>query len=116
MLQATEVAIRQEIEMKLYADPLSTTSRPVTFMAAHVGLALEIEPTSLMSGATRTLDFLAINPMGQVPVLVDDNFIQTESAAILRYLAEAHAPHLYPAGRQRRWLLTSSSASGSCCQ
>lgn len=88
--------------MKLYADPISTSSRPVTFMAAHASILLEIEPVSLRLGGTRTPEFLGVNPYGKIPVLVDDDFILTESAAILRYLATRAAPQLYPVEARTR--------------
>lgn len=78
--------------MKLYHDPISTTSRPITFFAAEAGLTLDLELVDLLAGGTRTPTFLAINPMGHVPVLVDGDFVLTEAAAILRYLATRHAP------------------------
>lgn len=78
--------------MKLYHDPISTTSRPVTFFAAEAGLTLELELVDLLAGETRMPAFLAVNPMGHVPVLVDGDFVLTEAAAILRYLATRHAP------------------------
>jgi glutathione S-transferase len=78
--------------MKLYHDPISTTSRPVTFFAAEAGLTLELELVDLLAGETRAPAFLAVNPMGHVPVLVDGDFVLTEAAAILRYLATRHAP------------------------
>ena len=83
--------------MKLYIDPISTTSRPVSFMAAYAGIDLETIVIGLRTGETRTAAFLAINPMGKVPVLDDDGFVLTESTAILRYLAARYAPDLYPA-------------------
>ncbi|MBW6528960.1 glutathione S-transferase family protein [Sphingomonas sp. RHCKR7] len=78
--------------MKLYYDPISTTSRPVTFFAAEAGFALQLELVDLLAGETRAPAFLAVNPMGHVPVLVDGDFVLTEAAAILRYLARRLAP------------------------
>lgn len=55
-------------------------------------------------------DFLALNPMGQVPVLVDGDMVLTQSMAILEYLAERYPePDLIgdtPQARAetRRWL------------
>lgn len=88
--------------MQLYYDPVATTCRPITFMAAHVGLPLDLRLVSLLEGAQDAPAFRAINPQGVVPVLIDGDFQLTESTAILRYLAAAAAPQLYPIeGRER---------------
>ncbi|QGZ64155.1 glutathione S-transferase family protein [Paraburkholderia acidisoli] len=55
--------------------------------------------------------FLALNPNGKVPTLVDGNYVLWESNAIVRYLALEYGPSsmLYPAepkvrGSIERWL------------
>ncbi|WP_322102926.1 glutathione S-transferase family protein [Paraburkholderia sp. J41] len=65
-------------------------------------------------GAFGRLDepsFLALNPNGKVPTLVDGNYVLWESNAIVRYLAMQYGPSsvLYPAdpkvrGSIERWL------------
>lgn len=88
--------------MQLYYDPVATTCRPITFMAAHVGIPLDYRLVSLMDGEQEAPAFRAINRQGVVPVLVDDDFRLTEATAILRYLAGDAAPHLYPDERRLR--------------
>lgn len=73
--------------MILHCDPLATSCRPVLDLAAELSLPLQIEAVSLQRGEHQSPRFLAVNPYGQVPVLVDGDFILTESGAILRYLA-----------------------------
>ena len=41
-------------------------------------------------GGNREPDYLAMNPMGLVPTLVEDDFVLFESNAITRYLCERH--------------------------
>ena len=59
-------------------------------------------------GRNREPDYLAMNPNGRVPTLVDGDFVLWESNSIMRYLALAYRPQstLYPAGaaasRRRR--------------
>ncbi|WOF73547.1 glutathione S-transferase family protein [Parvibaculaceae bacterium PLY_AMNH_Bact1] len=48
--------------------------------------------------------FLARNPNGRIPVIDDDGFVLWESQAIIRYLAEQHAPILIPDDVQGRAL------------
>jgi glutathione S-transferase len=74
--------------MKLYYDPISTTTRPILLLAADDGIALDYEWVDLMTGAHMQPPFSAINPSQQVPVLQDGDFRLTESSAILKYLAE----------------------------
>jgi glutathione S-transferase len=49
----------------------------------------------LFRGEQREPAFLAVNPMGQIPVLKDDGLNLLESNAILIYLAQQFRPDLY---------------------
>lgn len=85
------------ITMKLYADPLSTASRPVLLLVHDHSLPVDEITVSLHLGEHRSPAFLALNPNGAIPVLVDDDFVLTESVAILRYLARRFELPVYPA-------------------
>jgi GSH-dependent disulfide-bond oxidoreductase len=57
----------------------------------ELGMAYNVHPISLMEGDQKTDDFLAMNPNGRIPVIVDpdnDNLAVFESGAIMIYLAE----------------------------
>lgn len=82
--------------MKLYCDPISTTSRPVMMFIAELGLEVELVHVDLMSGGHQDPAYLAVNPNGIVPFLVDGDFGLGESAAILRYLADKAGSPAYP--------------------
>ena len=73
--------------MKLYHFP-SPNPQKVTFALQELGLDCEIVPLDLAKGEQRQPDFLALNPFGRVPVLVDDGVKLWESHAILAYLGE----------------------------
>ena len=45
---------------------------------------------------TRTASFLAVNPIGQIPALVDGDLVLTESLAICMHLARTHGGMLGP--------------------
>lgn len=59
-------------------------------MLEEVGVAYEYVPTPIASGATRTAEFLALNPKARVPVLETPRGLLTENSAILPYLAMEH--------------------------
>lgn len=82
--------------MKLYCDPLSTSSRPVIMMIADFGLDVELLSVNLHLQENLDPAFLALNPNGTVPVLQDDDFLLTESSAILKYLSLRFDLPLYP--------------------
>lgn len=89
--------------MKLYYSPLSSNSLKVRVAAALLDIPLELMNVELPKGEQRRPDYLAINPMGKVPVLVDGDFVLPESAAIMIYLAESKPGNrLYPAERRAR--------------
>ena len=58
----------------------------------ELGLPYELVLTDFLAGETRTPEYLALNPMGKVPVLVDGDFVLAESVAINSYLAAKVAP------------------------
>lgn len=75
--------------MKLYGIPPTRALRPI-WLINELGIACEIVPVDLPAGEHQRDSFLAINPAGKVPALVDGDIVVTESVAILYYLAEKH--------------------------
>ena len=69
---------------------------------------VQVDPTK---GEHRRPEFLAVNPAGKLPALVDDDLVLTESIAIVLYLAEKYPERgLLPADLRARaqvyrWLL-----------
>jgi glutathione S-transferase len=89
--------------MKLHYHPVSMTSRPVMFFIADNDLDVEMNVVDLMTGEHHQAPFVNLNPNKLVPVLEDDGFVLTESAAILKYLAEKNGlQSLYPKDLQAR--------------
>lgn len=88
--------------MKLYCDPISTTSRPVLMFIAEHGIDAEVVKVDLMAGQHRSADYLALNPNGIVPFLVDGDLKLGESAAILKYLAQKVGSPAYPTDLKSR--------------
>src|SRR5271166_1211650 len=73
--------------MKLYHNPLSPNVRRVRLTAAVLGLELEEKQLDFAKGEHKNPEYLALNPNGAVPTLVDGDFVLTESRAIMQYLA-----------------------------
>ena len=88
--------------MKLYMHPVSNTSRPLLLFIAEANLPVEQQIIDLMTGEHLQDAYLAINPNGLVPTLVDDDFTLTESSAILKYLADKFDSPLYPKDLKQR--------------
>ena len=80
--------------MKLYGFPPSPNTWKVRAVAAHLGIPLELEFIDLTK--PRTPDYLAINPTGRTPTLVDGDFTLSESNAIMQYLASRTSNSLWP--------------------
>jgi len=72
--------------MKLYCFPPSPNTWKVRATAHQIGIPLELEIVDLTKGAQRTPEYLALNPTGRTPTLVDDDLKLWESCAIMQYL------------------------------
>ncbi len=76
--------------MKLYGFPMSPNSRRAQLTLEELGLPYEYVTVDLMTGAQKAPEYLAVNPFGRVPTLVDGDFTLWESHAILEYLVAKH--------------------------
>src|ERR1700722_6817637 len=96
--------------MKIYGFP-PTRYLSVLWMLRELGVDFEFVHVSLLDGANRRPEFLALNPAGKLPVLVDGDFVLSESAAIVLYIHKNfHDQGLLPAKLEARaqvnhWLL-----------
>ena len=59
----------------------------VMFAVAELGLPFHRQDFGHVHGGVDTPEFLAKNPNGRVPVLIDGDLVMFESCAIARYLA-----------------------------
>ena len=75
--------------MKLYWSPRSRSFTALWLME-ETGQPYERVLTDISTGAQKTLEFLAVNPMGKVPALQDGEATLAESAAICAYVAERY--------------------------
>ena len=87
--------------MQIYGDSKSGNCLKVKWTADFLGIPYQWIETDIMVGESRTDEFLAMNPAGQVPaVVLDDGRPLAQSNAIILHLAEGSA--LIPADRYDR--------------
>jgi glutathione S-transferase len=82
--------------MKLYGFPPSPNTWKVRAVAAHLRIPLEVEFVDLTKGGSHMPDYLALNPTGRAPTLVDGDFTLWESTAIMQYIASKSPNSLWP--------------------
>src|SRR5215475_13066455 len=95
----------------LYTAP-TPNGHKASITLEELGIPYEVHIVNLMAGDQRKPEFLAINPNGRIPAIVDrdeDDFAVFESGALMIYLAEK-AGRLRPADRRGRsrviqWLM-----------
>jgi len=89
--------------MKLLMHPASPNVRAVLVTAEHLDMPLECQLIDAMSGEQSQPNYLAINPNGLFPVLVDDDFVLWETVPIMQYLAGKRPGNaLWPYDERRR--------------
>ena len=80
--------------MKLYGIPISRALRSI-WAAEEVGVDYELVRTSNLADS-KAPEYLAINPNGRIPALVDGDLVLFESMAINLHLAKTYGGKLYP--------------------
>ena len=85
------------MSLKLFFAPGACSFVPHA-MLEIAGVNFEPAMVKLHKGEQRTADYLALNPRGQVPVLVDEGVVITQIVAILLHLdAKLPQAHILPA-------------------
>jgi len=103
--------------VKFYHNPQSRAAM-THWLLEELGIDYEIMPVAYEDGSMRSPEFLAINPMGKIPAIVDGDTIVTETTAIAIYLADKYkSPNdLAPAiddkrrGEYLRWVAFQSAS------
>ena len=80
--------------IKLYGVPMSRAARPL-WMLEELGLGYEHIQTNFTTDVQKP-DYLALNPNGHIPTLVDGDTVIWESMAINLYLARKYDQGLWP--------------------
>ncbi len=101
--------------MKLYDLEPSGNCYKVRLFCALTKTPLELVPVDFMAGEHKTAKFLAMNPLGELPILDDDGYILRDSQAILVYLAGKYGGEAWlpkdpaHAAKVMQWLSTSAN-------
>ncbi|WP_084398176.1 glutathione S-transferase family protein [Henriciella aquimarina] len=75
--------------IRIFGDSISGNCQKVKWVVEQLDIPHEWVEVDILKGETRTDDFLAINPFGQVPVIqLDDGRTLAQSNAIISWLAE----------------------------
>jgi glutathione S-transferase len=107
--------------LEVYLDPCTVDSQKVLAGLDWLGMTYVLRHVDYFTGAHKKPEFLAINPNGAVPAVVDGDFALSESNAILQYAADlVGSDRHYPKDlKQRadinRWLLWESSTWFPSC-
>ncbi|KAM3321790.1 Glutathione S-transferase T1 [Capsicum baccatum] len=91
--------------LKLYVDRMSQACREVIIFCKLNGIDFEEVHIDLSKNQQLSPEYREINPIQQIPAIVDGSFKLSESHAILRYLTCAYpgiADHWYPADLYKR--------------
>jgi glutathione S-transferase len=100
--------------IKLYGHELSGNSYKVRLFLELLNLNYEWIKIDLMKGEHKSPDFLALNPFGQVPLLIDGETKLADAQAILVYLARQYSGDQWlplealPLAQVVRWLSTTA--------
>ena len=97
--------------IELHGSLVSGNTHKARNMLGLLGLDYEFVHVDLPAGEHKAAPFLALNPLGEIPVLVDGGTTLRDSGSILAYLASKYAPGDWlpddPAGlgEVMQWLL-----------
>lgn len=98
------------MSLTLYRFPLSGHAHRAQLFLSLLNLPVHLVDVDLRQGAHKQPAFLALNPLGQVPVLQDGAAVIADSNAILVYLARKFGGETWlpsealPAAQVQRWL------------
>jgi len=94
--------------MKIYGDKNSGNCLKVKWVCDHLAIAYTWIDVDTSKGGSRTVEFLQLNPFGQVPAVVfDDGRALAQSNAIIRYLARGSAlipADAFAAAQMEAWM------------
>ncbi|MEB3216479.1 MAG: glutathione S-transferase [Nostocales cyanobacterium 94392] len=100
--------------IKLYGHSMSGNSYKVRLLLELLNVEYEWNKVDLMKGEHKSPEYLALNPFGQVPLLIDGDIKLADAQAILVYLARQYGGDTWlpldalPLAQVVRWLSTTA--------
>ena len=64
----------------------------VVWLLEEMGLEYRLRPVDLLADVENDTEFLAVNPAGFIPAIVDGDVVMVESIAIMEYLMARYGP------------------------
>ena len=101
--------------MKLYDLEPSGNCYKVRLFCALAKIPLDLVPVDFMAGEHKNAQFLAMNPLGELPILQDGDLTLRDSQAILVYLASQYGGEAWlpkdpaHAAKVMQWLSTAAN-------
>jgi len=94
-------------KLVLYGSQVSTCTNSVKAFFRAAKIDYEFKNVNIFTGENKTEEYLKLNPLGKVPVLVDNGFTLRESMVFSRYIANSRevADHWYPKDAKKRALV-----------
>ncbi|KAG5673500.1 hypothetical protein PVAND_003544 [Polypedilum vanderplanki] len=94
-------------KLVLYYLSGSMPSRACMLLARLLNLNFEIKQVNIPNNEQFNEDFVKLNPAKKIPVLVDGDYVLSESRAILAYLVNSRSPgsNLYPTDPKQRGIV-----------
>ena len=91
-------------QLTIWGRPNSVNVQKVLWCLRELDLPFARIDAGMQFGRTGEPDYLAMNPNGRVPTLVDGDYVLWESNSIMRYLCMAYgeASPIYPQDAKRR--------------
>src|SRR5476651_2067922 len=99
----------------LYGSPHSLPTYKVALMLRLSGEPFSFRYVSFQKGMHKTPEFLALSRWAQVPILVDNERVYLQSAAIVEHLAETLGRFQGPTWRRARWCGNGCTGTSMSC-
>ena len=95
---------RDHGSLRIWGRPNSVNVQKVLWCLSELELTYERIDAGMQYGRNREADYLAMNPNGRIPTLVDGDYVLWESNSIMRYLCMAYGQlsPIYPQDAKRR--------------
>lgn len=89
----------------LFHNALSPPSRAALLVVRSLKPEVQVKVIDTFKGEQNSAEYLKLNPLHQVPVYTEGDFVLTESRAIATFIASSVKSSLYPSDLRKRALV-----------